>query len=219
LIEKARLVGPDARRWLLVGGAVGFVVGTVFGCALASGDRHRLATTSSATAAPAAMAEAAAPAPTSSSVVESATSSAQSAEPASPWTYKESKDPMRDKVTKTTCTTSLNTAKLPSPYSDVTARLCLRRSPKFGTDAFVHLDGDGQILCTSYQGCRVHVRYGDRPVVTFGAVGAADGSSNVIFFASGPKFISGLRGSKKTMIELEFYQAGVQRLDFNTDKL
>lgn len=131
------------------------------------------------------------------------------------WSYADEGDAMDDVKTKIACTTSLNQVNLSWPYKAVTAKLCIRKSPKFGLDAFVVLDGKGQILCRS-DSCSVRVRFDSNTAKSFSGLGASDNSSNIVFVKNVPRLVSGLRESSKTAIELEFYQDGEQVLEFRT---
>ncbi len=109
--------------------------------------------------------------------------------------------------------------RLQSPYSDVAARLCVRQSPQHGLDVYVALLGDGQIICRSYNNCSVNIRFGDGEQQSFSATDAADGSSNIIFVTNAQRFVTGVKGAPVTRIQLTFYQAGVQVVEFNTSGL
>jgi len=135
------------------------------------------------------------------------------------WTYSEETDDLTGKKTKFACTTSTNEARLDFPYHNVTAKLCIRKSVKFGLDAYVALDGDGQILCSSYEGCSVRTSFDKGPIKTFSASESADHSSNIIFINGVPRLITELKKSNSVVIELKFYQAGNQDLTFKTDGL
>ncbi|WP_312144181.1 hypothetical protein [Brevundimonas sp.] len=140
-------------------------------------------------------------------------------EASTPWRYEDDKDPMTDKLTRWACTTSTNQAHLTPPYSSVSARLCLRQSPRYGLDAIVQLNGDGQILCRSYDGCTVKIRFGDGALQSFSGNSAADHSSNVVFIANAARFVAAVKNAPTTKIQLTFYQAGDQVLEFDTEKL
>jgi hypothetical protein len=135
------------------------------------------------------------------------------------WTYAEDVDPMSDRKTLLACVNSTDEVALNPPYDAVTARLCIRNSPKFGVDVYYVLNGDGQILCDSYDGCSVKVRYGDAPAGRNGANTAADHSSNIIFL-TGPRAVATrVAKAKVTRVELTFYEAGVQSVTFPTEGL
>ena len=136
--------------------------------------------------------------------------------PATAWNYTTDLDPMTDRPTHVACSTSINMVRLESPYSDVGARLCIRQSPQHGLNAYVALLGDGQIICRSYDNCSIKVRFGDGAQQSFSAADAADGSSNVIFLSNAQRFVSGVKTAPITRVQLTFYEAGVQVVEFNT---
>lgn len=136
--------------------------------------------------------------------------------PESAWSYTTELDPMTDRPTHIACSTSTNVVRLQSPYSDVAARLCIRQSPQHGLDAYVALLGDGQIICRSYNNCTVNIRFGDGEQQSFSAADAADGSSNIIFVSNAQRFVTGVKKAPVTRIQLTFYQAGAQVVEFNT---
>ena len=144
-----------------------------------------------------------------------ATTTAPSAPP-SPWVLSETASAMMDKKTKFACTTSLNEAQLQWPYANTHAQLCLRRDPRAGLDAYVLLDGEGQILC-DIPYCTLHVRFDQGAVQNFTADRSSDGSTNVIFFTRPARVLAALKTSKVTVVELTFYKAGNQQLTFWTE--
>jgi len=142
--------------------------------------------------------------------------------PAAPtyaWVYVDDLDPMSDRKTLLACVDSTDQVSLNPPYEPVTARLCVRNSPKFGVDVYYVLNGDGQILCDSFDGCAVKVRYGEAPAGRNGANSAADHSSNIVFLTGARAVAARLAKAKTTKIELTFYEAGVQSVTFPTEGL
>lgn len=135
------------------------------------------------------------------------------------WNYSETVDPMTDRKTQFACVTSTNEVQLYPPYRPVKAELCIRQSPRYGLDAIVSLRGDGQIICRSYDGCTAKVRFGQGQQQSFSANGAADGSSNVVFMANASRFLTGLKSADVTRVQLTFYEAGDQVIEFNTKGL
>lgn len=135
------------------------------------------------------------------------------------WSYRDSVDPMTDKKTHFACVTSSNDVRLNPPYSDVRAELCVRQSPRYGLDVFVQLNGDGQIICRSYDNCTVKVRFGDGALQSFSSTDAADGSSNIIFISNASRFLTGVKTADITRIQMTFYEAGDQAIEFNTKDL
>lgn len=140
-------------------------------------------------------------------------------EPAAPqyaWTYTEDVDSMSDRKTRMACVDSTDTVNLDWPYKPTTAELCIRNSPKFGFDVFYRLNGDGQILCDSYDGCSIKVRYGDAPAGRNGALTSADHSSEIVFLTGARNVAARLAKAKVTRMELTYYQAGSQTVTFPT---
>jgi hypothetical protein len=153
--------------------------------------------------------------PSSPAASASGASTPSTAETDSNWTYVEKGDALHDAKTKLACTTSIDQVHLDFPYHDTDARLCLRKAPGSGVDAYVELNGDGQILC-GIESCNLHVRFDKGAVQNYPAVGAADNSSNIIFLNRTLKLIAEVKKSSSTVVELNLYQAGMQTLTFNT---
>lgn len=156
-------------------------------------------------------------------VYPSASTSSGSSTPYEPpkqaWRYSDDVDPMNDKHTRMACVTSNDMVSLDSPYEPVTADLCVRNSAKFGLDTFFQLNGSGQILCDSYDGCTGHIRLDDGPRRAISMSTSADHSSEVLFFSSGRSAMNLIAGAKVTRVELTYYQAGSQAVTFNTAEL
>jgi len=135
------------------------------------------------------------------------------------WTYSVEKDEMTDRKTYLACTTSTNEVDLSAPYQPVTAKLCIRQSPKYGFDVFVALNGDGQFMCQSFESCRINVRFGSRPQERWSAIGPADNSTNAIFLHSQKRAFAGIKDADTTLVEATFYDNGDQTMDFDTKGL
>lgn len=132
------------------------------------------------------------------------------------WTYTTNTDPMSDEKTELACVQSSNSIYLSPPYGETGARLCLRNSPQFGRDAYVSLNENGQILCRSYESCRIRVRFDKAPAESWSAIGPSDHSSDMVFIENRSAFERKLRTAKTTNVQLEFYQNGMQTFTFNT---
>lgn len=144
-----------------------------------------------------------------------------SATPMTPagWDYSSSADPMTDRKTENACVTSTNQVLQTSPYSNTTARLCIRQSPRYGLDAYVVLNGEGQILCRSYDGCAFKVRFDQSPQQSFSGGDSADGSSNIVFIRNAQRFVTSAKAADVTRIEIQLYRGGNQILEFPTKGL
>lgn len=158
---------------------------------------------------------AAAAAEASKSAAQALIASESSQAAVSNWIYNEEADALHDAKTKTACTTSQDQVHLSFPYHDTDAQLCVRVGPRFGADAYVQLNADGQILC-GVEGCATHVRFDKGAVQTFPSWGAADNSTNIIFLHRTPALVAALKKSSSTVVELQLYQAGMQTLTFRT---
>ena len=146
----------------------------------------------------------------------SAPSSTSASSPAieSKWRYSEQEDKMRNQTTKYAELDSDNLLSFDFPYNGgSTGDLMLRVSAKYGKDVILEVS-KGQFLCT-FEGCYVHVKFDNQPIVQYGAAEAADGRSDMIFIHNYPGFVQRLRHAKKITIEAEFYQAGWQQLEFS----
>ncbi len=139
--------------------------------------------------------------------------------PQTTWSYISDQDEMRDAPIHHACTTSTNVVRLGFPYGTQRTRLCVRQHPRWGQDVIVRLEGNGQILCSSYDGCTVRVRFDEGDVSGYSAAGPSDHSTDVIFIQNDERFLRSLKGSSRTIIEVEFYQAGTQALSFETTGL
>lgn len=135
------------------------------------------------------------------------------------WAYSESKDPMTDGTTQSACVMSQDKVELQPPYEPVTADLCIRQSPQHGLDVMVALNGDGQMMCRSYDGCTVKVRFGEGEQQTFSAIGPADNSSNMVFIENPRRFLAAVKMAPITRIQATFYEAGNQVMEFKTADL
>ncbi|MET3666247.1 hypothetical protein [Caulobacter sp. 1776] len=135
------------------------------------------------------------------------------------WRYTDDVDPMNDRHTRTACVTSSDLVSLNSPYEPVTADLCIRNSAKFGLDTYFRLNGSGQILCDSYDGCTGHIRLDDGQRRAISMSTSADHSSEILFFSSGRSAMNLVAGAKVTRVELTYYEAGTQAVTFNTGGL
>jgi hypothetical protein len=72
----------------------------------------------------------------------------------------------------------------------------------------------GQILCPSYDGCRVQVRFDDDKPVYYYASGPADHSSELVFLNQPAKFIERARKAKVARISLNIYDNGSPVFEF-----
>ncbi len=140
-----------------------------------------------------------------------------SAPPKEPWEYRESRDKLRDEVTKWACTTSLDEVVLDYPYGPVRGELCLRNSPRFGKHAIFRIE-KGQFRC-GLDDCSVSIRFDEKAVRKYRAAESSDHSTGVLFILGYDRFTKDLKRSKNLKIETEYFEAGYQTLTFDVTGL
>lgn len=138
--------------------------------------------------------------------------------PGAQWSYDQSDEAMGG-TTKTACVTSNDQISLDFPYHPASMQFCIRKSPKYGLDTYTAINGDGQILCSSYSRCRIRVRFDDKVAQIWPGTDAADGSSNIVFLRRSAGLVEAIKRAKTMRIELEFYQNGVQSVTYDVEGL
>lgn len=137
--------------------------------------------------------------------------------PESAWRYFDNTDAMTSQQTRFAVVISSNTVDFDFPYSGIQhANLTLRTHPRHGKDVIFAIE-KGQILCPSYDGCTVLVRFDDKPAQKFSASGAADNSTETLFISNYSKFVGLLMKSKTVRISAPIYQQGSPIFEFNVD--
>ena len=139
-------------------------------------------------------------------------------QPKSEWDYSSEKDEMRGAETRYAQLEASNTIDLDFRYGEQRGRILVRQSPKFGFDVLVGVP-KGQIMCSRLSNSHISVKFDDGPIQRFGCTDASDGSDNMVFIEGAKAFLTKLKKSKKAVIEVEFYQNGMQQMTFNTANL
>jgi len=149
---------------------------------------------------------------------EAASPQAVVGEMSSNWSYRQDEDQMTGKTTKFASVTSTNFIYLDSPYDGAQqGTLMLRNHPRSGHDVMIMIER-GQVLCDSFDGCSILVRFDDDPPSNFTALTPADNSSEMLFIQNYSRFATRLKTAKRVRIQLNIYQNGSQTLEFNTAK-
>lgn len=131
------------------------------------------------------------------------------------WSYFHTDDPMSKGMTHTAALYSSNTVSFDFPYEGAqNGRLALRIDPKHGKDVIFSIE-KGQILCSSYDGCTVRVRFDDEDATSYSAAGAADNSTETIFIRNYSRFIAKMMKAKRVRISMNIYQEGSPVFDFD----
>lgn len=132
------------------------------------------------------------------------------------WSYMQDTDRMTSKVVTAAWMTSTNSLRLGFPYKgDNYGKITVRQHPAHGLNVLIKID-KGQILCSSYNGCPIEIRFDDKPPMSFSGTGPADNSSDVVFLNNAQRFINEAKKAKSILISMNIYQAGAPLLEFNS---
>ena len=124
------------------------------------------------------------------------------------WNYAEEVDEMTGKVSYTATLRSQNTVEFSFPYNGPQrGTLTIRRHPRWGNDALFSIER-GQLLCPSYDGCSVLVRFDESDPLRFTARPAADHSTETIFISNYDRLLARLEKAKKVRVSPNVYQQG-----------
>jgi len=133
------------------------------------------------------------------------------------WTYSESKDKISGEVTAYATTRSTNSERFAFPYHGG-SRLNLQvRQEESGKTFILFAIDRGQFFC-DLDACSVRVKFDDETDV-YPVVGAADGSSDVLFIDLEDRFLKYLKQSKRLMVEAAFYREGKHTFEFKIASL
>lgn len=139
---------------------------------------------------------------------------AESRRLAAKWNYIRQVDPMTGKVSRRAEIQSENTVSFDFPYAGPQhATLAVRNHASFGRHIILAIQ-QGQFLCTSYEDCRVRVRFDEGSPERWNAIGSSDGSSNVIAVRDYSRFLQRMRKAKVVRIQAEVYQEGAPTFEF-----
>lgn len=145
-------------------------------------------------------------------------SSEGGAQPTKPetWEYETKVDPMDSSSSKFARLDSTNTLELDFPYQgEQKAKIIIRKRKRDGTNAMFMVQR-GQINM-GIDGGNLLIRFDEKPPQKFGITESSDHDSKFAFITNGSKFISELKKSKKTLIQVEFFNNGIHTMEFNTE--
>lgn len=154
-----------------------------------------------------------------SSTTSSSSSSVSAPPKAKEWSYSESIDSVSGKSLSSAIIKSDNQFELEFPYNGGTiGTLQIRQHPRFGKDVIFYVN-KGQILCSSYDGCYVTIKFDDKPAYKVKATEPADHSSDTLFLNGYAGLLKNIKSSKKMIVEVTFYQSGNKAFEFNIENL
>lgn len=159
--------------------------------------------------------DAAEPAPTAPTPEPAKPQPVKLEEPKTAWRYTNESDPMTSETTYWATVVSTNQVELGFPYGGPQhAKLVLRTHPRYGKDVIFQIER-GQLLCPSYDGCTVLVRFDEDKPVRYSANGPADNSSETLFLANYGGFAERMLKAKRVRISAEIYQSGAPVFEFD----
>lgn len=127
----------------------------------------------------------------------------------STWELKSVTDKMTGKITRYKEIRSINKVDMKFPYNGGSVSEIM-----VVENGGVRVDiTKGQVLCSSWDGCIVKVKFDDGPVLEMRGVGPNNGQSGYLWLEnqatisqSSARFIKGLQTAKRVMISLEVFQ-------------
>ena len=135
-------------------------------------------------------------------------------EMAAKWSYSSSTDDMTGGTSRYARISSENTVEFDFPYEGTQrARLTLRTHPSYGRDVMFSIER-GQLMCPSYDGCTVRVRFDDGAPQSWSASPASSRNSTLIFINGHDRFVERLRRAQIVRIQPRVYQEGNPIFEF-----
>ena len=130
------------------------------------------------------------------------------------WEYRSKTDQMRGTTTRFAEATSTNKVNFSAPHAGGSyLELTLRERSKDGLNILFTIS-KGQFQCTG--GCKFFAKFDEGKIYEIAATGSSSGSVDTIFVQDEPPFLEALRGSRKLIVEMEFFQEGSSQFLFNT---
>lgn len=143
--------------------------------------------------------------------------SATEIQPTSGWIVDSRKDEIRGKQIHEASLTSTNEVAFDFPYAGGSSlTMTVRKHPEYGEDVIFQIS-QGQFLCRM-DDCSGMISI-DGKSETLSLAEPEDNDSKTLFAAYGSGIIKKLKGSKKVIIELPFYQEGNRQFTFETKGL
>lgn len=134
------------------------------------------------------------------------------------WTYSTSPDSLTGKPVHFACRLSSDLVSLDRPYGPQRTRLCIRKSPRYGTDVIFELEEAGQFVCR-VRGCAILATFDGGEPLTFEALEPDDHSSDTLFIQGEKRFITNALSATKIKINAAYFRNGSQTSTFEVDRL
>lgn len=108
-----------------------------------------------------------------------------------------------------------NTVSFDFPYQGAQhANFAMREHPRSGKDLIFSIT-KGPLLCSSYSGCGVLVRFDDGQAERWGGNETADHDTTTIFVSNYSRFLQKLKKAKTVRIQVGVYQQGSPTFEFS----
>jgi hypothetical protein len=131
------------------------------------------------------------------------------------WNYQTDTDKMTSKLSYFAAINATNKLQFGAPYEGGSTATVTIRSKAKRNEIILTID-KGQFICDVSDGCAIKVRFDSDPAISFEGSEPSDYSSTTLFIHPEPKFIAHAKTAKKMIVEAEFYQEGMQDMEFNT---
>lgn len=132
------------------------------------------------------------------------------------WKYETDTDKMTSKLQYFAAINSTNTLNFAAPYDGgSTAKITVRNQAR-KNEVILTID-KGQFICAVSEGCAIKIRFDNDPAITVRGNEPSDYSSTTLFIDPASKIIMHAKKAKKMIIQAEFYQEGLQNMEFNID--
>jgi len=140
----------------------------------------------------------------------------QSTENSTKWTFTEDEDKMTSKKKYYASIDANDELQLKFPYDGGSTPTLLIRYKDGENNAILSVT-KGQFISNVVDGESIKIRFDNDQPVSFNCSSPSDGSSNMLFINSTKKLMNKLKTSKKIIIQAEFYDNGLQLMEFDVD--
>lgn len=139
--------------------------------------------------------------------------------PVTEWEYSSAPDALTGKTVRYASVKSRNQLQFGWPYNEPQrGELTIRQHPQHGLDVIVSIK-QGQMLCSSYDGCTVKVRFDEGVPQGFSAMPPSDHGSTTLFITNAKRFIASMKKARVVYVQFEAYQQGHPVLEFEGPNL
>jgi len=132
------------------------------------------------------------------------------------WTYSTDTDKMTSKQRYFAAVEATNKLQFQAPYEGGSTGTVTVRTQDAKNEVILTID-KGQFVCNMSDGCAINIRFDSDPAIKFTGSEPSDGSSTTLFIEEAAKFITQAKKAKKMIVQAEFYESGMQNMEFTID--